>query len=116
MPRSVAAQTRQRHPLSSLPLYHYVPAADIMPSPPSIPLKRSNPPSGAESTVSVSPQKQRRLNKTTSDHGRGDETVKKKDSSRVVTPKVKDILDKDDLGTGKSPARRLFGDASDHTG
>lgn len=28
--------------------------------------------------------------------------------TRTVTPRVKQVLDRDDLGVGKSPARRLF--------
>lgn len=41
----------------------------------------------------------------------GIETIKR---TRVkqVTPKAKALLEKDELGIGKSPARRLFVDAS----
>lgn len=35
-------------------------------------------------------------------------------ASAVLTPRVKEILHRDDMGTGKSPARRLFADAHVH--
>jgi hypothetical protein len=64
-----------------------MPAANTLPSPVSMPTKRAAP--GTP------------------------EAEGSRKTMRTVTPKVRAALDRDDLGVGKSPARRLFTDESD---
>ena len=89
-----------RMPLGPLPLSRFVLPANTIPSPISIPTKR-NGPSASSSLDAVKIRKVSRV-----DEG-GSETLKR---SRVkeVTPKAKAVLERDDLGVGRSPARRLF--------
>lgn len=91
-----------RVPLGPLPLSRFVPSLNSFPSPISLPSKR-NAPVASSSQEGV---KVRKMSRTDED---GHETIRR---SRVkeVTPKAKAVLERDDLGVGKSPARRLFVD------
>ncbi|CAD6575740.1 MAG: hypothetical protein TREMPRED_001483 [Tremellales sp. Tagirdzhanova-0007] len=96
-----------RVPLGPLPLSRFVPPANNIPSPISLPTKR-NAPSASSSLDAVKTRKVSRA-----DEG-GLETLRKSRMKEVtpkakeVTPKVKAVLERDDLGVGRSPARRLF--------
>ena len=91
-----------RVPLAALPLSRYIPAANTLPSPISLPTKRNAATMSAETEG-------KRVRKVSRTEEEGYETIKR---SRVkeVTPKAKAVLERDDLGVGRSPARRLFGD------
>ncbi|OCF39923.1 hypothetical protein I317_06297 [Kwoniella heveanensis CBS 569] len=112
----------RREPLVSLALTSFLPDVSSLPSPISLPSKRG--PSTFDSPSSPG-GKARKVSRTEKD---GSETIRKTrsakelrsqyrtqtpaggivDDSAVVTPRVKHVLERDDLGTGKSPARRLF--------
>ncbi|WWD22881.1 hypothetical protein CI109_107376 [Kwoniella shandongensis] len=116
---------RPREPLSTLPITRFLPHVSTLPSPISLPSKRA--PSTFDSTPRSPGGKARKVSRTEKD---GSETVRKariaqreteseasgstsasasgSGSPVRVTPKVKRVLERDDLGTGKSPARRLF--------
>ncbi|WVW81451.1 hypothetical protein I302_103445 [Kwoniella bestiolae CBS 10118] len=124
---SIASSSRTRShrlPLISLPLTTFVqPSSSSFPSPVSLPAKRG--PSSLSVPSSPGSSKARKVSRTEKD---GSETVRKarvgsssKGKQREqphphedvevevgVTPKIRNVLEKDDLGTGKSPARRLF--------
>ena len=79
-------------------------------------MKRNVPSSSTEPSTATSPQKQRRLVRADLEVGKGDETVKRRTVNRVVTPKERQNLDRDDFETDKSPARRLFADGGKGSG
>ncbi|WVQ94100.1 hypothetical protein IAU59_001178 [Kwoniella sp. CBS 9459] len=118
-------RSARREPLVSLALTAFLPDVASLPSPISLPSKRG--PSTFDSPSSPG-GKARKVSRTEKD---GSETIRKSksakelrnryrdqsptapvsvgaDDSAVVTPRVKHVLERDDLGTGRSPARRLF--------
>jgi len=103
MASSSSYNLRPRLPLCQLPLSRFVPGHNAFPSPVSIPLKRNAPSSSSTSTLD-SPGKMRKVSYTDNE---GEETIRR---TRVkqITPQAKSILERDDLGVGRSPARRLF--------
>jgi hypothetical protein len=91
---------RPRKPLETLPLAPYTIHA-LPPSPISIPSKRSITSSpGRQGEASSS-----KARKVSADEG-GVETIRRKRSE--LAPEAKAALSRDEFGTGKSPARRLF--------
>jgi len=96
---------RPRRPLEALPLSRYtVDGLGLPPSPISIPSKRSihsSPSRQAEASTS-------KARKVSADEG-GVETIRRKRSD--MTHEAKAALSRDEFGTGKSPARRLFVDS-----
>ncbi|KAK8844576.1 hypothetical protein IAR55_006423 [Kwoniella newhampshirensis] len=121
---------RPRKPLSVLPITLFLPHVSSLPSPISLPAKRA--PSTFDSPMKSPGGKARKVSRTEKD---GSETVRKaripqrdatemdasgsgcrspirtasgSESPMRITPKVKRVLERDDLGTGRSPARRLF--------
>lgn len=96
---------RPRRPLESLPLSHYT-ALPLPPSPISLSSKRSltsSPGRIGESSTS----KLRKVSGGVSGMD-GAETIRRKKSE--ITPRAKKALAEDEMGIGKSPARRLFVD------
>ncbi|WVQ64597.1 uncharacterized protein L199_002764 [Kwoniella botswanensis] len=125
-----SSRARTRTPLISLPLTTFIQpipsSSSSFPSPISLPSKRG--PSSLSVPSSPGSTKTRKVSRTEMD---GSETVRKarvatsgsgkgkgkeqvdEDERAVevgVTPRIKNVLEKDDLGVGKSPARRLFVD------
>ncbi|WWC97276.1 hypothetical protein V866_004155 [Kwoniella sp. B9012] len=123
-----SSRARTRTPLISLPLTTFIQpipsSSSSFPSPVSLPSKRG--PSSLSVPSSPGSTKARKVSRTETD---GSETVRKArvatsgsgkgkgkeqvdDDERAVevgvTPRIKNVLEKDDLGVGKSPARRLF--------
>lgn len=93
---------RPRRPLEALPLSHYT-SLPLPPSPISLSSKRSlasSPGRNAEASTS-------KLRKVSGNEG-GQETIRRKNSE--ITPRAKKALAEDEMGMGKSPARRLFVD------
>ena len=109
--RRAVASTSTRLPLSDLPISLFVPPHNTLPSPISLPLKRNASSLPLESGLTVSPQKTRKVSRVDPDWG--GETIKRVVSGKDLTPKERIVLDRDDLGTGRSPARRLFGDGNE---
>ncbi|KAE8540549.1 hypothetical protein D1P53_003499 [Cryptococcus gattii VGV] len=99
MPYSLRSRTHS--PLAELPLDRYVPAKRASTSPTPRGSKRHQP--YASSSTSVASSSKDRLG----EDGEWTKSPSKK-RTRTVTPRVKQVLDRDDLGVGKSPARRLF--------
>lgn len=103
MPYSLRSRTHS--PLAELPLDRYIPAKRASTSPTPRGSKRHQPYASTSASASVASSSKDR-------HGLGEDgewtrsPVKKR--TRTVTPRVKQVLDRDDLGVGKSPARRLF--------
>ncbi|WVF66493.1 hypothetical protein IAT40_001233 [Kwoniella sp. CBS 6097] len=114
----------KREPLVSLALTAFLPNVSSLPlpSPISLPSKRGPSTFDSPSSPGGGGGKARKVSRTEKD---GTETIRKTRSAKelrsqyrntsvdvdmgaVVTPRVKHVLERDDLGTGKSPARRLF--------
>lgn len=109
MPSTSGPTLRPRQPLAPLPLSHYTHSTNTFPSPISLPLKRNAPSTlGSSSTSTLDSPKCRKVSHTDAE---GIETIKRT-RVRTVTPKARALLEKDELGVGKSPARRLFTDGS----
>ncbi|WVQ85146.1 hypothetical protein IAT38_007311 [Cryptococcus sp. DSM 104549] len=116
----MSSYSLRRRPLAPLPLSHFPasPSASSStlpntypapPSPLSLPLKRSP----STTSLGASPRKVSRgskdvdVRRTEREIGASERV--RRSGSGGVTPRVKKVLERDDLGTGKSPARRLFG-------
>ncbi|KGB79880.1 hypothetical protein CNBG_5718 [Cryptococcus deuterogattii R265] len=108
MPYSLRSRTHS--PLAELPLDRYVPAKRASTSPTPRGSKRHQPyasTSTSTSTSTVASSSKDRLGEGEGEDGEWTKSPIKK-RTRTVTPRVKQVLDRDDLGVGKSPARRLF--------
>lgn len=96
---------RPRRPLDPLPLSQFTGLPlPPPPSPISLPNKRSLISSPGRIGESSTSSKHRKV----SGEHEGQETIRRKKSD--ITPRAKRALAEDELGTGKSPARRLFVD------
>ena len=64
-----------------------------------------------EGNAEAGPSSGRRMTRSVERADDARERQRERERERtIVTPRVRDILGRDDLGTGKSPARRLFAD------
>ncbi|ADV24510.1 hypothetical protein CNBI3430 [Cryptococcus gattii WM276] len=105
MPYSLRSRTHS--PLAELPIDRYIPAKRASTSPTPRGSKRHQPYASTSSSSSVaSSSKDGHPQRFGEDGDSTKSPIKKR--TRTVTPGVKQVLDRDDLGVGKSPARRLF--------
>lgn len=103
MPYSLRSRTHS--PLAELPIDRYIPAKRASTSPTPRGSKRHQPYASTSSSVASS-SKDGHPQRFGEDGDSTKSPIKKR--TRTVTPGVKQVLDRDDLGVGKSPARRLF--------
>lgn len=109
---NMTAIQRPRDILGALPLSLFYPDPNTLPSPISLPARAgpsftSASSSTSTSTLASTPTSSEKRKRT---HHESDvpDTVKRLRSRCTVTPKERAFMERDELGTGRSPARRLF--------
>lgn len=105
MPYSLRPRTHS--PLAELPLDRYLPARRLSASPTPRGSKRHQLGASSGQPVASSSKNHSPMHLRGTEDGSGMKSPIRK-RTRTVTPRVKQVLDRDDLGVGKSPARRLF--------
>ncbi|OXG19718.1 hypothetical protein C366_02575 [Cryptococcus neoformans Tu401-1] len=105
MPYSLRPRTHS--PLAELPLDRYLPARRLSASPTPRGSKRHQLGASSGQPVASSSKNHCPMHLRGTEDGDGMKSPIRK-RTRTVTPRVKQVLDRDDLGVGKSPARRLF--------